>query len=53
MCGSVVATSGFNLHLKYAKCRTRKQWQYVFEDVHVACQSELEQGSKVEKERVL
>ena len=49
MCGSVVAASGFDrlvLELR-TECRTRKQLRYVFADV--ACQSELERGSRVEK----
>ena len=33
------------------KCRTRKQWRYVFADV--VCQSELALGTKVEKECLL
>ena len=50
MCGSVVAASDFDrlvLELR-TECRTRKQWRYLFADV--ACQSELVQDSRVEKE---
>ena len=52
MCGSVVATSGFDLCLEYAQNVVQESdGDNMFADV--ACQSELALGSKVEKECLL
>ena len=52
MCGNVVATSSFDLYLKYAQNVIREsKCDTCLADV--TCQLELEQGSKVEKECLL